>query len=421
MEEIDIRHIHVLEFPKQLLWTDRDLEYFLEEMSSEECRMNNNLYDAFLGEVKVGQAYSPEDALNLAYYECVRISLARYPESKDIFDVLEMDIQHNQSQVNYGFTDLVMNMVWAMLYSTDSAKRFTDKLHSYLINSKKLRYSFRRFFTPNDSVHNIYPYEEEEEPHYDIKFTPCPDEAKRDYHFGDWCKLTIGYKENLIDELLMLWPEEDRDYIRQCIMNEKAAQTKNFEEFAKKHVSEFFDEPELDFDTNVEDSPANDSSAPANSELQRECDEWKAKCDEYEKILQARTDEVDKWHCLYEEETKRTVMVSSLEEELERWKKKCEELERRIEPEKAFNAQTGMPCFTSRQMGILLTAIGRITEKDNPPGKTTLGEIVEKIGGYKATTASSNMRGAMPEGDINAVATTIEDKFPNLAAEVRKV
>lgn len=48
--------------------------------------------------------------------------------------------------------------------------------------------------------------------------------------------------------------------------------------------------------------------------------------------------------------------------------------------EQAFNAQTGLPCFTSRQMGILLTAIGRITERENPPGKTTIGEIIEKIG-----------------------------------------
>ncbi|UKK57820.1 hypothetical protein [Prevotella communis] len=91
------------------------------------------------------------------------------------------------------------------------------------------------------------------------------------------------------------------------------------------------------------------------------------------------------------------------------------------EPEKAFNVQTGMPCFTSRQMGILLTAIGRITEKENPPGKTTLGIIIEKIAGYKSTTASSNMRGEMPSKDTETVATAIESKFPNLAAEVRKV
>lgn len=89
--------------------------------------------------------------------------------------------------------------------------------------------------------------------------------------------------------------------------------------------------------------------------------------------------------------------------------------------ETAFNAQTGNPCFTNRQMGILLTAVGRITEKDNPPGKTTLGEIVEKISGYKSTTASSNMRGALPKADINVVASAIESKFPNLAAKVRRL
>jgi len=91
------------------------------------------------------------------------------------------------------------------------------------------------------------------------------------------------------------------------------------------------------------------------------------------------------------------------------------------ESEKAFNAQTGLTCFTSRQMGILLTAVGRITEKDNPPGKTTLGEVTEKIAGYKATTANSNMKGTIPKTDTDAVAKAIESKFPNLAAKVRMV
>ena len=89
--------------------------------------------------------------------------------------------------------------------------------------------------------------------------------------------------------------------------------------------------------------------------------------------------------------------------------------------EKAFNAQTGLSCFTSRQMGILLTAVGRITEKDNPPGKTTIGEIVEKIAGYNSTTAGTNMKGAVPKDDTEVVAKAIEGKFPNLAAEVRKL
>ena len=112
--------------------------------------------------------------------------------------------------------------------------------------------------------------------------------------------------------------------------------------------------------------------------------------------------------------------LNALKSERDEWKKKYEDAIAN-EPEKAFNAQTGNPCFTNRQMGILLTAVGRITEKENPPGKTTLGEIVEKISGYKATTASTNMRGAMPEADINAVVAAIKSKFPNLAAEVSKV
>lgn len=112
--------------------------------------------------------------------------------------------------------------------------------------------------------------------------------------------------------------------------------------------------------------------------------------------------------------------IIALRKERDEWKKKYEEALAN-EPEEAFNVQNGNQCFTSRQMGILLTAVGRITEKENPPGRTTLGDVVEKIAGYKSTTASSNMRGKMPEKDIEAVATAIESKFPNLAAEVRKV
>lgn len=107
-------------------------------------------------------------------------------------------------------------------------------------------------------------------------------------------------------------------------------------------------------------------------------------------------------------------------ERREFWKK-FNEQQHINEPEKAFNVQTGMSCFTSRQMGILLTAVGRITESEKSPGKTTLGEIIEKIAGYKSKTASSNMRGEMPQKDTETVAKAIESKFPKLAAEVRKV
>lgn len=112
--------------------------------------------------------------------------------------------------------------------------------------------------------------------------------------------------------------------------------------------------------------------------------------------------------------------IKRLQKECDEWKKKYEELINN-KNEKAFNAQTESPCFTSRQMSILLTAVGRLTEKNNPPGKTTLGEIVEKISGYKSTTASTNMKGAIPSTDTETVAKAIESKFPNLAAEVRKL
>ena len=97
-------------------------------------------------------------------------------------------------------------------------------------------------------------------------------------------------------------------------------------------------------------------------------------------------------------------------------------LEKRQEemaPEHAFNA-AGKECFTNKQMGILIQAVGIMTEKP-APGKTTLGEIVEKISGYKATTVSQNMKGTHSEADKEAVAKAIESKFPNLAAKIRKL
>lgn len=87
----------------------------------------------------------------------------------------------------------------------------------------------------------------------------------------------------------------------------------------------------------------------------------------------------------------------------------------------AFNGHTGSPCFTSRQMTILMTAVGKITEKDNPPGKTTLGDVVQRIAGYGSTTASQNMRGKISDEDKKIVADVLKGKFPKLAVEVMKV
>ncbi len=380
MKKIDDRHIHVLDFPKQLLWTDRDLEYFLEEMPSEERRMNNDLYDLYIKEVVDGQGFLPDEAFNLAYYECVRISLAKYPESRDISDVLEMDIQHNQSDVNYAYTDLIMNMVWAMLHSTNTAQRFTDKLHSYLVRTEKLCYYFKNFFTPNDYVHSFFPYEEEPEPRYNIKFIPCPSDLEFNKSNGEWDRLTAGYQEHLIGELLQLWPEDKREYIRKCIMDEKNANNQS------------------------------DNTALLFKALYKAGHPDKLVY-KFGHPTRAKSEELA--------ETKQ--LLQQQKEEVERWKKRCEELESGGEAEQAFNAQTGKPCFTSKQMCILLRAIAELTEQPNPPAKTTLGCVVERIAGYAGTTATANLKATPTEKDKEFVASALEDKFPKLAAQIRRL
>ena len=94
--------------------------------------------------------------------------------------------------------------------------------------------------------------------------------------------------------------------------------------------------------------------------------------------------------------------------------------EQEKEPEQAFNAQTGGSCLTSTQMGILMEGVALLTEEP-VPGKTTLGEIVESISGYKATTVNQNLKGAHRDADKEAVAKAIESKLPKLAARIRKL
>ena len=417
MEEIDVRHIHVLEFPKLLLWTDRDLEYFLEEMSSEECRMNNDIYDVFIKEVEAGKDYQPEEAFNLAYYECVRISLAKYPESRDIIDVLELDIQHNQSHVNYGFTDLIMNMVWAMLHSTNTATRFADKLHSYLVNKRLLKYSFRRFFTPNDFEHIVYPYDEKKEPKYNIQFTPCPDDSRLNPSAGDWGKLTVGYKQHLIGELLMLWPKDKRDNIRKCIMDERDKQVKNFNEFTKKSIIEIIDQPESHLHINIKNVPTDDREKDKEQLLQQIA-ELKAEVNQLAK--EKATLEKNNHDLVAREEHHRSEKDKAKAEK-QKLIKKLAELENSLEdktPEKAFNA-SGNECFTKAKMGLLIHTLASIT--DGPiPTKSKLVPIISAIGGWEGTSVSSELRKAgFNQKDIDAVAKLFEAAMPKFASEIR--
>lgn len=106
--------------------------------------------------------------------------------------------------------------------------------------------------------------------------------------------------------------------------------------------------------------------------------------------------------------------------ELEKLNASLENLQEQKEPEIAYNEKTGKKCFTSTQMGILMQAVGLKTE-DPAPGKTTLGEVVEKISGYNAPSFTQNMKGAHREADKEVVANAIESKFPNLAAKIRNL
>lgn len=114
--------------------------------------------------------------------------------------------------------------------------------------------------------------------------------------------------------------------------------------------------------------------------------------------------------------------LEQLRKERDEWKRKYEEaIEEGLnkEAEEAFNSRNGKPCFTSKQMGLLMYAVGCLTETPSP-GKTTIGEVVERISGYSETTLNQNNR-TFSQKDKEAVAAAIESKFPKLAAKVKTV
>lgn len=117
--------------------------------------------------------------------------------------------------------------------------------------------------------------------------------------------------------------------------------------------------------------------------------------------------------------------IKILNSEIEHLRKERDDWQKRVQTEmtvkeEAFNVHNSSSCFTSRQMGILMLAVSYFTEEE-PVAKTTIGQVVEKISGYKATTINQNTRGKFKDSDKEAVAQAIENKFPKLAAKVRKL
>jgi len=155
----------------------------------------------------------------------------------------------------------------------------------------------------------------------------------------------------------------------------------DFKKFAKKHVVEIIDEPETHLHINMKESIIDQSVEDEINQLKRECDEWKAKHAKLEKTLQARTDELDKWHNLFEEETKRTIMVDSLEEELDRWKKKCEEFEANKDSE--YKPVCNIVIAEDRKIDVIkvlhsMCKIGLFKMKDG--SKFTIKEVMKFFG-----------------------------------------
>ena len=126
-------------------------------------------------------------------------------------------------------------------------------------------------------------------------------------------------------------------------------------------------------------------------------------------------DDIKNWlDTIIDDDNKKQVI--ELQKRIESLTAENEELRKNIAP----NSQAKQFCFTNRQMGILMTAVGKLTEKDNPPRKTTIGDVVENIAGYSAITVNQNMKGIMPKKDIDTIVSVLESKFPNLANEIRK-
>lgn len=164
---------------------------------------------------------------------------------------------------------------------------------------------------------------------------------------------------------------------RKKINEKKSNQTPEL----KKHIVEIIDEPESHLHVKLRESIIDQSAEDEINALKRECEEWKAKHAKLEKTLQARTDELDKWHYMYEEETKRTVMVNSLEEELDRWKKKCEEFEANKDSE--YKPVCNIVIAEDRKIDVIkilhsMCRIGLFKMKDG--SKFTIKEVMKFFG-----------------------------------------
>ena len=197
-----------------------------------------------------------------------------------------------------------------------------------------------------------------------------------------------------------LWPSIDANELSPSLrslfrtkMDEYMADKQNNDESSSKNSDALLQQIE-DLKAQVEELKQENASMKEQAE---------EKINKAEELDKKRVEEIDKWHSLYE----------SAIDEINIYKPSPEAI--------AENPQTGLPCFTNKQWGIFIHAVAEITEAPQPPAKTSLGEVVENIAGYKKKTANQNLKGSHSDKDKETVAKAIESKLPNLAAKIRKL
>jgi len=295
---------------------------------------------------------------NEMYYQMTRIYYEE-PEFKDYYKYLKSIV--NDMGWN-GSADLVFIMIYTYIRLKDRQPKpailgFANYIQAVFSSS-----AYWPFFLSFTSSILRYPPSK-----FDPK-VPHPVPARDlDYDHMDFEYITIDFNLEPIQEIVKLWTD----------IEDKKNFARNFQKYINKYTNEYI---------------------PNKNEI------------------------IDWLDFVIDDENKKKVIelqkrIESLKAENE--KLRCELNEGNV-PEEAFNKKTGKPCFTSSQMGILIQAIANLTETI-PPGKSTLGDIVEKIAGYSSTTLNQNMKGGHRPKDVDTVAEVFEKKLPNLAAEVKKL
>ncbi len=390
--------------PRQLLWTEvRTMNEFLNDDIT-----NTGLYHIVK---ELPQELLPEGSdIVMLFNEMYYIMTRFYYEEPKVGEYMEYQKTIINDLKWTGCSDLVLIMMFTYFRHRElQPKPAVAAFMKYMEKNFWWSYYWPHFINYTSSILRYPPSK------FDPK-VPHPVHAKELIGVKlDFETITCNHNFEAIQEIVNLWTgEESRKIIAKILLDD-----------VSKYSSSFI--TDLDEIKNWLDSIIDDDNKKQVVELQKRIESLTAVIEELrqrlkdaEKLDAARIAEIDKWHSALEEEEKRTYMCESLQEKVDMQEKTIKEMESNLKPDEAFNSQNGQPCFTSRQMGILMTAVGKLTEKENPPKKTTIGDVVEKISGYSSTTVNQNMKGKIPDKDIKTIVSVLENKLPNLAAEIRK-